>query len=110
MADLFDRLFPGIVDGDPALKIPVHVFFGQLVDYGDGQQTTRQEIIDKWQLDTDPQAVTDLDVILAAIDAKNAAQKVQFAVILHGILMMTEGDVKYLNKADFAQRLDLLTG
>ena len=102
MADLYDRLFVS----DPAYgKITIHYFRAALGDYADGQNTTRQQIIDYWTLDAE--ATADLDVLLAEIDAGTALQKAAFLLRLHDVMMIAEAGAKYQTKAAFRARLGL---
>jgi hypothetical protein len=102
MADLFDRLFPA----DASEKnISAHYFFSALVDYAAGE-TTRQQIIDWWTLDTDAQA--DLNALCDQIDAiSGATNKMAWGTELHAVLMFVEAGAKYTTKAAFRTRLGL---
>jgi len=103
MADLFDRLFP---TSDLEDNIPAHYFWAAIADYVAGQ-TTRNQIVAAWSLDTEAQA--DLDALLAAVDtAIGAANKAGFASELHGIMMLAEAGLKYNTKADFSNRLNII--
>jgi len=98
--DLFERLFPD----DETENLPIHYFRAALGDYAHGY-TTRAEIINYWSLDAEAQ--TDLDVLLAVIDAETALGKVAFLVELHDVMLITEAGAKYTEKADFKTRLGL---
>ena len=98
MADLYDRLF---VEDD---NIAVHSFRAAVGDYAAGH-TTRAQIVGYWSLDTEAQ--TDLDVLLAEIDAGTNLQKALFLLQLHDVLMITEEGAKYQTKAEFVARLGL---
>jgi hypothetical protein len=102
MTDLFDRLYPT----DPSEEnISVHYLFAALVDYAMGE-TTRQQIIDYWLLDTEAQA--DLDILCDAIDAlSSTVAKLSFATELHAVMQLAEGGAKYNTKSAFATRLGL---
>ncbi len=100
MADLFDRLYP-----EEGENIAVHYFFAALVDYAAGQ-TTRQQIVDYWDLDAEAQA--DLDTLCDHIDGLGSATaKMAFGVELHAVLMFAEAGAKYTTKATFKARLGL---
>jgi hypothetical protein len=102
MADLFDRLF----SPDPDVgNIAVHSFHAAIVDYGAGE-TTRQQIIDYWALDSEAQ--TDLGALCDAIDALvGKVEKLTFGAELHAVMLMTEQGAKYTSKTAFKTRLGL---
>ncbi|KPL05617.1 hypothetical protein AMJ85_11610 [candidate division BRC1 bacterium SM23_51] len=102
MADLFDRLFPS--GEEPSDKIPVHAFRAAMGDYAAGY-TTRSEIISYWSLDSEAQ--TDLDVLLAEINASTPLEKAFFLLQLHDVMMIAEQGAKYTTKAAFRDRLGL---
>lgn len=101
MTDLYERLFEPEAG---VANIAVHYFRAALGDYATGN-TTRTEIVAYWSLDTEAQ--TDLDVLLAVIDAGTAIQKVAFLLELHDVLMITEAGAKYQTKAEFKTRMGL---
>lgn len=100
--DLFDRLFPA----DPEEEnIAVHYFFSALVDYAAGE-TTRQQIISYWNLDTEAQV--DLNALCDHIDSlATPVAKMAFGTELHAVLMFAEAGAKYTDKANFRARLGL---
>lgn len=101
MADLFDRLFPT----DDSENIALHSFHAAVVDYIAGE-TTRQQIIDYWTLDTEAQA--DLNAFLDAVDAiTGAVNKLAFATELDAVMKMAEEGAKYTTKTAFKTRLGL---
>ena len=114
MTDLFDRLFPG----DSAVEnIGVHVFHAAIVDYIAGH-TTRNQIVGVWALDTE--ATTDLDVLLAAVDAldpedpedpvqvvMSLVSKLQFITEMDTVNKLAEDDLKYNTKSAYRTRLGL---
>lgn len=101
MTDLFDRLFPM---GNEA-NIPGHYFRASVGDYVSGN-TTRQEIINYWSLDSEAQA--DLNVLLDAVDGiGGSAGKARFLLELHDVLMISEAGAKYTTKASFKTRMGL---
>lgn len=101
MADLFDRLFPPDETVD---KIALHSLRAALGDYSTGN-TSRAEIVSYFVLDAEAQ--TDLDVLLAAIDAKTDLQKALFLLELHDVMLIAEEGAKYTDKAAFKTRLGL---
>lgn len=102
MTDLFDRLFPA--NSDEA-NIPIHAFHAAVVDYIAGE-TTRNQIISYWSLDTDAQ--TDLNNFLDAVDGiSGATNKLAFAAELDCVMKLTEEGAKYTTKAEFKTRLGL---
>jgi hypothetical protein len=102
MADLFDRLF----SDDPEIgNIAVHSFHAAVVDYGAGE-TTRQQIIDYWDLDTEAQS--DLSTLCDVIDALSGkVEKLTFGTELHAVCLMVEQGAKYTTKTTFRTRLGL---
>lgn len=101
MADLFDRIFP---TDEELPNIPIHAFRAALGDYAAGY-TTATEIINYWSLDASAQS--DLNVLLAEIDASTPTQKALFLLQLHDVLMIAEVGAKYTTKAEFKTRLGL---
>ena len=104
MTDLFERLFPRLAGIEDLENISIHSFRAALGDYATGN-TTRAQIVNYWSLDTDAQ--TDLDVLLAEIDAGNSAARVRFLVELHDVMLITEEGAKYQTKAEFRTRMGL---
>ena len=101
MTDLYDRLY----NPDPGVEnIAVHYFRAAMGDYATGN-TTRAEIINYWQLDSE--AVADLDVLLGRIDSANNLSKAVFLLELHDVLLITEAGAKYQTKAEFKTRMGL---
>lgn len=104
MTDLFDRLFPG--EEEDIDKIAVHQFRSALDDYAEGE-TTRNQIIVGFNLDTD--AVADLDVLLIQIDnLTTVLSAVRWLQNFESVCILAEGELKYTAKIDFATRLDLI--
>lgn len=102
MADLFDRLF--VTEGSD--KIPVHTFHAALVDYADGQATTKAQIITALALDASAQ--TDLTALCNAIDAAaNLNAKLVFSARFHAVALLAERGLKYTTKAAFKTRMGL---
>lgn len=102
MADLFDRLF--VRDGSTE-NISVHYFFAAIVDYAAGE-TTRQQMIQHWSMDTEAQA--DLNVLCNRVDSLNGPlEKLAFGEELHAVMMLAESGAKYATKEAFRTRLQL---
>lgn len=102
MADLFERLYP---DDSGTENIPVHIFFAVVIDYMAGE-TTRQQIINYWQLDAEAQS--DLNALCNHIDGLTGVlNKLVFTEELHAVMMMAETGAKYVTKAAFRDRLGL---
>ena len=102
MPDLFDRLINPAVTGD---KMPVHTFRAAIGDYVAGQ-TTRNQIVAFWNLDTSAQS--DLDALLVAVDAIGSnARKALWLLQLHDVLLIAEAGAKYTTKSAFAARMGL---
>jgi hypothetical protein len=87
MADLFDTLFP-----DPDLDLAfgrsadIHNFFAGVVDYVSGD-TTRTQIINFLDLSGDQ--VTELDTLLAAVDALGTIQdKLSWLMQFQAVLLL----------------------
>jgi len=103
MADLFERLF---IHTDDQPNISVHVFWGALCDYVDGQNTTRAEIIALWELDAEAQA--DLHVLCDALDAAaGAVDKLVIMIRLHTVMLIAEQGLRYNTRTAFRNRLGL---
>ncbi len=98
--DLFDRLF-----NDNENKIAVHTLYAALIDYAEGE-STRSQIISGLVLEA--AAVTDLDVLLAAIDGEaGVVNKIRWAESFHAVGLIAEIGLKYTDKASFRTRLGL---
>lgn len=102
MADLFDRLF--VTEGDD--KIAVHTFHAALVEYADGQATTKAQIITALALDAEAEA--DLTALCNAVDAASGvANKLLFVTRFHAAALLAEKKLKYHTKAAFRARMGL---
>ena len=106
MADLFDLIFQ-----DPGELLPegntigVNTFYAGIVDYVAGD-TTRNQIVNFLQLTG--AEVTDLDTLLAAVDAIATLDgKISWLMQLDAVLTLAKQGIKYNTKSAFAARLGL---
>ena len=108
--DLFDRLFlenpfPSTDERHQTFHIGGHLMDAVLVEYAEGE-STRTQIIGGLELGAE--ATTDLDVLLAGIDAEPTAfEKVRFAMNFAAVHSAAEAGLKYTDKAAFKTRLGL---
>lgn len=101
MADLFDRLF--LVDPDTE-NVAVHYFRAAIGDYVAGY-TTRQQIIDWWELGAAAQA--DLAVLCDDLDSRTVLERAVRLIEIHDVLLFVEAGAKYTTKTSFKNRLGL---
>ena len=98
MADLYDSLF-----GDGLVN--VHNLQAAVVEYMVGE-VTRAQIASALALD--PEAVTDLDVLLDAVDVLTTVQdRLRFVAEVDAVNHLAEQGLRYTTKAAYAARLGL---
>lgn len=99
MANLFQRLFIDSIDYE---SISVHYFYAAIVDLAAGE-TTKQQIITAFNLDTDAEG--NLDSLITAY--QNSTNKQQWLHELHAVMCLAEGGLKYVDGPSFATRMGL---
>jgi hypothetical protein len=107
MADLFDRLFSSSIEEPLPFShaVDIRTFHAGFSDYVSGN-TTRAQIISF--MDLTGQEVTDLDVLLGAVDAISSAQgKLQWLTELRAVLELANAGIKYDTKSAFVARMGL---
>lgn len=93
---LIDKL-----SGEEEPKLPVHQFWGMLVEWVLGE-ATRQNVIDEFSLSTED--IVELDWIKTKID--NSSNKANFMHILHSTFMLAERKMRgYHIKATIQARI-----
>lgn len=106
MADLFDTLFP--TPGQDLTfprVVDIDNFYAGLVDYVSGN-TTRTQIINFLDLTGDQ--VTELDILLGAVDALVTVQeKISWLLQFRSVLILASRGIKYDTKSAFVTRLGL---
>ena len=108
--DLFDRgfaanPFDSTHPDYPSFRIGGHMMDAVLVDYAEGA-SSRAQIITALELGTE--AITDLDVILAEIDAAGTVVgKLRFAANFGAVVVIAQAGLRYTTKSEFKTRLGL---
>lgn len=101
---LFERIISAPTTTDPE-PIGLEEFWGAIVDYMAGE-TTANEIKIGFKMDAQEQS--DLDLMLAAIDALTGLDdKLSYALQLQAVLYMAAGGKKYADQASFRTRMGL---